>query len=559
MTKDFAAALARLMLRTASSPLSMVWSLAYASVMRAAAVFVRRDYPDASIYLKGSFASREPVYGVSDVDLVVVIPDEKAPAGSLQKSAREAWKQICNRTPLLRRVIQHCWFYEERDLQESIGTCCLTSGLESDEADDRAVFLGSQPLHDHMGLQTHPSIYGPLREWRRMAGPDRLPTASPGDVQSRRLAAWLHLQYWWRHAFQACADPSSAHVPLLCVKLIAEPVRLWLWVERGERVSTREASLARGLAELPEERETFELALRLLKALPRSPAPPLAEAVAALLRGTERLGQHMLEASEETGHVDVRLTGADDILVTPQLRERAQALSGKLLPLADWRALAVPGVPDEALWLLGAARLDPASLAEAARADNGDAVPCVHYNSMMLLPTINPERGLLRSVQCEPSDPVSMALSGGRAIARFPRLAGWSAMHTARRAVAEHRGWLRTADWVSPPHGWVGTQSAPDNPTMRTLGLLFTAARAALFLESVHDGDPELAVTASGAADRLVARDPGSRAAVEDALNDLRAMRAVENNVTPRVGPLLDVVRSLPAYSQSAAFAMAVR
>jgi hypothetical protein len=266
----------------------------------------------------------------------------------------------------------------------------------------------------------------------------------------------------------------------------------------------------------------------------------------------------MIEASGETGYVDVRLTGASEILVTPQLRERVQHLAGRLLPLADWRALAAPRVPDEALFLLGAERVDPVSLAEAARADDGDGVPGVHYNSMMLLPTLDPERGLLRSVQCEPSDPVSMALARGQATARFPRLAGWSAVHCARRAVAEHRGWLRSEGWVSPPHGWVGMQSAPGNPNVRTLGLLFTAARAALFLESIREGDPELAVTVSGVADRLVAREPGSRAAVEDALHDLRAMSAGESNVTARVDGLLDVLRSLPGYSQSA-FEMAAR
>src|SRR4029078_11754709 len=98
-------------------------------------------------------------------------------------------------------------------------------------------------------------------------------------------------------------------------------------------------------------------------------------------------------------------------------------------------------------------------------------------------------------------------LADGRAVARFPELAGWSAVHCARRAVAEHRAWLSADGGAYPPHGWVGMQSAYSEPSMRTMGLLFTAARAALFLESIDEGRPELAVTVAGVADCLVGRD----------------------------------------------------
>lgn len=565
--RKFAVTFARVMLRTANTPLSAVWALAYWSVVRAAVAWLTRQYREASIYLKGSLSSREGVYGISDVDLVVVLPADGTPKGPGQLSAREKWKQYCRRFPLLGFVIQHCWFYEEDDLRESLSASCLTYGLAADqngEPDDRAAFLGAHPLHDHMGLQTHPILYGARDEWRRLAGADRLPDVALHDEQSRRLAAWLDLQYWWRYAFQACADPTRDHVPLLCVKLLAEPVRLWLWVEHGERVATREAALRRGLSELPDERDVLQLGLDLLKALPRSPHAPLPETIAALLRHTERLALQMRAAADAAGSVDVRLTGCEQLAVAPDVVDRAHAVtangeSGKLVPLADWRARTAPSVPDEAMMLIQAKALDPAFLAATAHADCGDAIPAFRYHSMLVMPTTNPERGMLRAIQSQPTDPVSMALAEAATIARFPELAGWSALHCARRAVAEHRAWLASDARVNPSHGWVGVQSAPNKESIRTLGLLFTAARAALFLESIVEGDPELAVSVAGVAERLVARDPGCSDVVRSALHDFRAARAANSPDPIPVAGLLDVVRDLSAYARSSALSTAAR
>jgi hypothetical protein len=347
------------------------------------------------------------------------------------------------------------------------------------------------------------------------------------------------------------------------VKLIADPIRLWLWVERGEQVATRESALRRGMSVLPDEREVLQLALDLKKALPRSPSPPLTEAIAALLRGTERLARSMSAAAEAAGYTDVRLTGGEELFVPRDARSRMNSLIEQgfpcdLLPLADWRARSVPGVPDEAMMLIQASRVEPAFFAATARADGGDAIPALHYNSMVFMPTTNPERGMLRAAQCQPTDPVSTALAEGKTVARFPELAGWSASHSAMRAVAEHRAWLESDRWVTPPHGWIGMQSGSRQPTLRTMGLLFTAARAALFLDSILEGNPELAVTIAGVAECLIARDPGCREAVETALHDFRAARSAESSNVRSVTPMLDVVRRLPAYAGSPAFVMGV-
>jgi hypothetical protein len=176
---------------------------------------------------------------------------------------------------------------------------------------------------------------------------------------------------------------------------------------------------------------------------------------------------------------------------------------------------------------------------------------------MILLPTMNPERGMLRAVQCQATDPVSWAMSDGQTVADFPEQPGWSALDSARRAVAEHRQWLFSDGWVYPPHGWVGTQSEPSDPTVRTLGLLFTAARAGLFFQSITEGEAELSVTAAGVADSLAERDPGCCGTVEGALECLETAGGAQTRISHSVAPLLDVVRNLPAYTASPRLAMA--
>jgi hypothetical protein len=525
-------------------------------------MIVQRDHPDASIYMKGSFASGEPVYGISDIDLVAVIPG-RGTAGSEQLTARERWKALCESFPLFKLVIQHCWFYEQDDLRESSSATCLTYGLaeNADAQADRAGFLGQSALADHMGLQTNPSLYGLEKEWRFIAGGKSLPQSEPATQQNRRIAAWLHLQYWWRHAFAACAEPHRAHIPLLCVKLIAEPVRLRAWIERGEFFSTRDEALRRGLTEMPEEESAMRIALDLLNDLPRSPQPPVAEAIDSLLRQTQRISETMTAAADEAGYVDVRLTGGDEIIDGGGAKAMIQAFrtattSYKILPLADWRARAVPGVPDETMFVCEAASVDSNLLGTLARVR--DAVPVVHNNRVMLLPTTNAETGMLRSVQCEPTDPVSFALANGRAFARFPELSGWSASHCARRAAAEHRAWLSTIEWSAPPHGWVGPQTSPLEPHVRTLGLLFTAARAALFLESIAEGAPELAVTAAGVASMLISRESAHADVSESALHALTKARAGESVDLSCVAQLHNIVHRLPAYTGSLDSSLAV-
>ena len=80
-----------------------------------------------------------------------------------------------------------------------------------------------------------------------------------------------------------------------------------------------------------------------------------------------------------------------------------------------------------------------------------------------------------------------------------------------------------------------------------TLGRLLTAARAALFLRSIEDGDPELALTVAATAKALAARFPG---VADDSLACYRAFaHAGAPPPAATVSALREVVLALPAYA----------
>lgn len=563
------------MLRTSRSPFRHVWRLGHLAVMRVVAGYLRQDQRDLTVYVKGSFASAEPLYGISDIDLIVVTPDATGQANRGRNRTRERWARLARGVPPLRRLVKHLWVYEQSELARAAASSCLTFGLDAVDPSSHAAFLGPRSLKDAAGLLDRPSVFGLAREWRRLSGAERRPPARLADRASRIVSPWLELQHWWRYAFGACLRPEDPQMPYLCVKLVAEPLRLWLWLERGTWVPTRSAALERGLRELPEEEAALRLALDLFRNLPRSPAPPLAELLPAFVRLSERLAGTMEAAARAAGGGDVRLIGTTTPLALgPGAGDSLRTLmdgTPVLLPLVDWRARAVPAVPDEAFALVpgdaaapaaiaAAARAGdpaaPAAVAAAARAGISGPYPALRTGRLMVLPTNGGyERTALRGVQSAVTDPVSFALVEGAGHAHFPDLPGWSARDAARRAVAEHRAWVHAGRKVPTPHGWVGVQPGSGAASLRTLGLLFTAARAALFQSSVESGEPELPLTVAAVADRLAERRE-ARAAVDAALEAFLESRRL-GNAPPAgvVGAFRSVVVDLPGYAGVAAAA----
>lgn len=476
--------LQEVVLRTSRGPLRPLWKACYAALERVITGCLRRASPGTSVYVGGSFGLGEPVYGLSDLDMIAVSAGDPS-------AIRVRWRRLVDRVPVLGHIARDVFVYSEDELRRAASAPCPSS---------QETFLRGDDVHDEAGLTVRPGPFGATREWRLVAGPERRPAAA-ADAQSRRLAAWLELQFWWRFAFQAAARPDAPNAAFLCMKLIAEPARLWLWLAQGRALFSRRTVLREAIVSLPAEREAYELALELERALPSCPAPPLAQALASFTRQSALIAALMDDAARAAGEQPVRLVGA----------------GAGPLPLLDWRALVAPAGSAEHFDVVDGDPADATTLARLA-GTVAQPAPALHAGPLMVRPALEPGRAKLRAVHCAATDPVSFALAGGRAEARFPQAAGWSASDWARRAVQEHRVWFACGSSARlNGHGWIG-------PPTFTADRMVAAARAALFLESLERGEPELMLSADAVASRLDV-DPGDPPALRRAVEGLPAYR----------------------------------
>ncbi len=525
-------AVRRLMLRTGQGSLRPLWRLAYEGYLWTLAGLLRRG-TDASVYVGGTFGTGEPVYGLSDVDVVVVVPSTAAGDGRARLRLRRRWEEIRRRFPPLAWVLAELHVYEERELEDVTSATCLTYGLAR-PASHPAVFLGRSRPADEAGLLVRPGPWV-TREWRLVAGPERRPPAAARSGPDL-AATWLELQLWWRLAYAAVHHEEGAHTTYLCAKLVADPARLVLWLEHGERVPRRADVLDRAGELVPEEEDAFRRARELLAALPRTARPPLDELLPPFVRLSSRVVTTVTARAFDGGETYVRLVGAGTApLLPPGLLDGLPAAT-RPLPLADWRARAAPVPGDEAFAVVAGDPSRRDDLAAAVAAYRPRAYAALAAGGLLAFAGHGQGAVRLRSVQCSATDPVSFALAADEERARFPEAPGWSARDSARRAVAEHRAWLAGLPDGAPPE--------------TTLAMLLSAARAAIFLESLEEGEPELAVTLAASAEQLAARRPSARAAADDALAAYAG--AATGGAPPPARTcraLLDVVRQLPAYA----------
>jgi len=485
----------RVVLATARGPGRTLWVTAARALARRAGRHAAAGVPDTSVYTRGGLGRGDFVPGLSDVDVIVVAAPDPGGPGRAAERIRSRWRRRRARHPVAYAVFGEPRVLDDGELAELVGSSAFTYGLG--DGADRAAFAEDSSLRDRLRLLDKPGLAAATGDWVLLAGRERRPAAPTRTPAEECIACWLELAFYWRHAFPACVHPDRPRTALLCVKLVAEPARILLQLTVGEGRGPRADVLRRALALLPEEEPALRLALETERLLPRRPAAPLAESVAALARLSRRIADLVTERAFADGADLVRLEGADP--------RRAR-------PLCDWRSVVSPTHVAELVLPGHGSPADPTALREAALEQRGPTYVALRDGALLVLPAVERERNRLRAVQCPASDPVSFALLDERSEAAFPRTAGWSIEQVARRAVAEHRARLAAR--------------APDLVTV--LG----AARAALLRESVRSGTPSLAVT------------------------PVAVLEALDGRVDPAA---LDEVRSAPVPSPAAVAALADR
>ena len=466
--------------------------------MRFLAGYLRRDLR-AGIYVRGGFAFGEPVVGLSDIDLVAVVADR----GAWPRLASR-WQRL-ERLPGLRRVVDlEC--YSGPELEESRWTR-FTYGL--DGLSPRSLFFPDsprswrEPVHRSLPLAL-PDLW-PVNSWRLISGPDLRPQASPGPPSHSHLLAWAHLLHWWRLGLRVLTEPAAPWVRYACVKLVAEPAKILLWLEHAERHFARREILECALEVVPEEEATITFALALLGDLRAAHAAPIEEVWPCFVRLSGRIAQRLSADLAPLDTTLVRLAGVAPI-------EPADA-RGVARPLGDWTALVWPPGREESFVLGSGSAAELPAVRAAAEGSTPTRFVTLLQDGLIVRPG-RLGHDWFRSIDFGATDPVSAALIGGQNAAAFPNAAGWSASDTAARAAAEHAAWLQ-----------LPRDPAATSPQVLTAHLagLFSAARAGLFLRSIQDREPVLPVTFEATAVALAEQVPSYRGAIEDAYDSYRA------------------------------------
>jgi hypothetical protein len=501
------------------------WAAAYELLTRLLASYLRRG-SSASVYVKGSFGRGEPVFGLSDIGLIAVVAGDARDRHAMEARAvlHERWERLTRRLRPLSWLVRGVPIYPEQELPELASTC-FRYGLR----ETPPVPLFAAPERS-IRLATLPGLW-PMEDWRLLAGPDVRPRIDAADPALRRLAVTLELMFWWTQTFRAAAEPGAHWAPYHCVKLIAEPARILLWLEHGERYIQREPILCRSLEAFPEERPAFEYALELKRSLHRHRVAPLATVLPSFVRLSARIVAWLHAELEPIAGIEVGLEGAPG----------APLPSSSPLPLCDWRALVrAPG--SEESFAIEPGRVEDSSCLAGALARSGsESYPTLLHDGLILRP--RPALPPCRALGFAACDPVSAALVEGRERARFPEVPGWSARDVSARAVAEHGGWLHTLRPVD---------ANATAKTLRTrLAGSFCAARAASFRESLGAGAPAIPVTFAAVAGALASRAPASSGIVSDAYGSYREL--ADAGVRPSadtVNALTELVKALDSYAR---------
>jgi hypothetical protein len=488
--------------------LGVLWRILGRMGVFIASVIVRARDRSVALYLRGSTAQGDDLPGMSDIDMVALVPDDGV------ERTRRAWKTARRFVAVHRLVSVGVW--RAADLRNASRATALTYRLSTDE---------QVPSSATAPALVRPDLYGAGIGWRLVSGRDVRPRAVTWDETERGIVAWGELQHWWRFIYKtALRERVMDHLNYPWLKVVAEHARVLLWLDHSIVVRSRPDVLATAVRIWPDD-EIVRWAHTNWDTGSSPASVDVPEVLAWALSKVRTAADRLDDGSSDTGATTVELRGS----LRPTLPAKAEG--DEVLPLADWHGRALVRPFEEGLVPAAGDPTDLDFLAHCVR--DGDRVRhrAVRHDGLLLLPAAEYGRSLYRAIQCPVSDPVSFALLNGESRAIFPAGPGWSSPDCARRAVEEHALWLRSSA----------------GPSLRTLGRLLNAVRAASFASSLESASPALPLSRIAAAEN----PPEGVSSVKDAVAayavSLRVGTAVPHDLIDKLrGELL----RLPAFAE---------
>lgn len=210
----------RIVINTNFFPLSCIYRKIYDLSIAIALLLLRRVEGVLTIYLDRGVAKGEIVYGLSDIDLSVIV-DDKGEEGKLAKDGVRATYD---------KVLRHIPLFVSRDKEQAVYATSEFLNLYND--------------YDLYRYRFNNGKY----TWKLLFGEDMVKALPQLEDSKLYLPATEEYKIWW--AFLNSEFTLDSTSPLfkrkyLWYKAIAEASRIYLFVCHGENVRTRQDALAR--------------------------------------------------------------------------------------------------------------------------------------------------------------------------------------------------------------------------------------------------------------------------------------------------------------------------
>lgn len=220
MTRNVRNLVQVIIIKTSFPPLSLLYKMLYLGAVKLA-VHVLRDVRGVkAIYLRRSVSHQEIIYGLSDIDLSVIVDDEKKTGvGSVKQEVSSAYDKLSHIVPLFGQADRELGLYSTSE------------------------FFGLYANHPFFRYRFNQG----KQDWKLLFGEDIVESLPELQDNGLYLPATEELKIWWWSLLNA--EVSSAHrlaqfkKKYLWYKAIADASKVYLFVCQGEKISHRETAL----------------------------------------------------------------------------------------------------------------------------------------------------------------------------------------------------------------------------------------------------------------------------------------------------------------------------